>query len=282
MRTLIGGLAISVGIYLLLLLLLYLFQRQFLYFPDPIVPTDQALGQMDVAAVDISSRPEGRVRSLWWAARHAESPVFLFLHGNAGSHYNRIPIYQALAKDGAGVLGVGYPGFGGNAGIASESALFENAQDNYDWLMAQDVAPDRIVIIGESLGSGVATHLASQNDAAGLILIAAYTGMDDLAQRQFPIFPARYLVKDRYRSIDRIDRIGMPLAWIHGKRDQLIPFAMGQRLFDAANVPKSAHAVEQGGHNDLWIRGLGEIILDESQKMTRAAAATANHPITQR
>lgn len=267
MRTLFGGLAISAGIYLLLLLLIYLFQRQFLYFPDQTIPTDQLLGQSGGAAVSIRSDSDGDVRSLWWAPEQPGSPVIMFLHGNAGSHYHRTPIYQTLAKEGAAVLGIGYPGFGGNSGIPSETALFQSAQDNYDWLITQDIDPDQIVIVGESLGSGVATHLASQNDAAGLILIAAYTGMDDVAQRQFPFFPARYLVKDRYRSIDRIDRIGMPLVWIHGTRDQLIPFAMGQRLFDAANAPKSAYPVEQGGHNDLWILGVDDIIQVEVAKM---------------
>ncbi|MFK7842290.1 MAG: alpha/beta hydrolase [Sphingorhabdus sp.] len=276
MRILLTGLAILIGLYLVLLFLVYVFQRQFLYFPDQSVPSENQLNQIGIASVLIGSGPDGDVRSLWQEAGTSGSPVILFLHGNAGSHYHRIPIYQALAEDGAAVLGVGYPGYGGNAGSPTQATLFQIAQDNYDWLIEQGIPPSQIVIVGESLGSGVATHLASQNRAAGLILAAAYTGMDEMAQRQFPIFPARWLIKDRYRSIDRISDIEMPLVWIHGTNDELIPFAMGQRLFDAAGAPKEAFAIEKGGHNDLWQKGADQIVREASRKiLLRAKAETA-------
>jgi len=234
MRMILTGLAISAGLYLVLLSLVYVFQRQFLYYPDQSVPTESYLDQMGVTAVDVSSGPDGELRSLWRGPEASDSPVLLFFHGNAGSHYHRIPIYQALASDGAAVLGVGYPGYGGNAGLPNETALLRTAQANYDWLIEKGFRSDRFIIVGESLGSGVAARIASQNDAAGLILISAHSGMAEIAQRQFPIFPARWLIKDRYPSLDHIDRIDMPLIWIHGTRDELIPFAAGQRLFDAS------------------------------------------------
>ncbi|WP_343759345.1 alpha/beta hydrolase [Parasphingorhabdus litoris] len=203
--------------------------------------------------------------SLWRAPADQTKPVIIHFHGNAGSMASRLPIYQALAQDGAGVLAVGYPGYGGNPGKPSEEAFYAVAQANYDWLLAADYDPDRIVIAAQSLGTGVATWLASKNDAAGLILEAAYTGMDDMAQRQFPILPARLLIKDRYRSIDRIDQINMPLSWIHGTNDELIPFVMGQTLFDAAKGPKFAHPIKNGGHNDLWMRGIDILVRRDAQ-----------------
>ncbi len=266
MRTLLGGVAISVGIYLILLLLVFLFQRQFLYLPDQSVPSENHLNKMNVASVTIQSGPDGDTHSLWRDPLKDNSPVILFLHGNAGSHYDRIPMIQAIARGGAGILAVGYPGYGGNPGSPSEQALNAAAQANFDWLISQNITPERVVIVGESLGSGVATNLATKNEAAGLILIASYTSMDDMAQRQFPMFPAKWLVKDRYRSIDRIDRIDMPLSWIHGTADELIPFAMGQELFDAAKDPKTRHSIEQGGHNDLWSLGIDDIVRREAER----------------
>ncbi|MEP2990670.1 MAG: alpha/beta hydrolase [Parasphingorhabdus sp.] len=264
MRTLLGGVAISIGIYLILLLLVFLFQRHLLYLPDQFVPDELHLNKMDVTSMVIQSGPDGDIRSLWRVPLRDNSPVILFLHGNAGSHYDRIPVIQAIAQEGAGVLVVGYPGYGSNPGSPSEQALYAAAQANFDWLISQSIAPGRIVIVGESLGSGVAAHLATQNEAAGLILIASYTGMDDMAQRQFPIFPAKWLATDRFRSIERIDQIDMPLSWIHGTADELIPFAMGQQLFNAAKDPKTGHAIEQGEHNDLWSRGIDDIIRGEA------------------
>lgn len=267
MRFIFAGLASLAGIYLVILLLVFIFQRQFLYFPDQSVPPASYLDQMDVESVVIRSDADGDLRSLWHEPKAPDSPVILLLHGNAGSHFHRIPIYRALASDGAAVLGVGYPGYGGNIGSANESELFQTAQENYDWLIQKGIKPDRIIIIGESLGSGVAAYLASQNDAAGLIMVAAYTGMNDMAQRQFPFFPAGWLVKDRYRTIDRIDSINMPLTWIHGTEDELIPFAMGKSFFNAAKNPKTAFPIKDAGHNDLWDKGIDKIIRGVASKL---------------
>ena len=112
----------------------------------------------------------------------------------------------------------------------------------------------------------MATKIASGNEAAGLILEAAYTGMDDMAQKQFPFLPARMLAKDKYRSIDRIAQINMPLSWIHGTADALIPYSMGQRLFNAAKEPKTAHPIRGGTHNDLWLKGIDRIIRAEAKR----------------
>jgi hypothetical protein len=273
MRMILTGLSISFGLYLVLLLLVYVFQRQFLYFPDQSVPAESYLDKMGVTAVAVSSGPKGDLRSLWREPKASDSPVILFFHGNAGSHYHRIPIYQALAEEGAAVLGVGYPGYGGNAGTPNETELFQAAQANYDWLIQKGFKSDRIIIIGESLGSGVAARLASQSGAAGLILIAAHSGMDEIAQRQFPLFPARWLIKDRYPYLNHISRIDMPLIWIHGTSDKLIPFAAGQRLFDAARNPKTAYPIKNGGHNDLWDKGIDQIIRKVSIRLTTSAPA---------
>ncbi|QJB69309.1 alpha/beta hydrolase [Parasphingorhabdus halotolerans] len=132
--------------------------------------------------------------------------------------------------------------------------------------MAKGIAAERIIIVGQSLGTGPAVWLASKNSAAGLILEAAYTGIDDMAQKQFPFLPAKMLSKNKYPSIDRIRQINMPLVWIHGTADELIPFSMGQKLFDAADQPKTAVPMRNGGHNDLWERGIDEIIRAESAK----------------
>jgi len=273
MRLILAGLAALAAIYLVILLLVFVFQRQFLYFPGEAVPLPSYLDQMGLESVVIRSGADGDLRSLWREPTRPDSPVILLFHGNAGSHFNRIPAYQALAGAGAAVLGVGYPGYGGNTGAANEMELFQTAQENYDWLIRKGIKAERIIIVGESLGSGVAAHLASHNDAAGLIMVAAYSGMDDMAQRQFPFFPARWLVKDRYRSIDRIDRINMPLIWIHGTKDELIPFAMGRRLFDAAKNPKTAFPIKDAGHNDLWDKDIGKIIRDVATKLVPGVAA---------
>lgn len=207
MRMILTGLAISAGLYLVLLLLVYVFQRQFLYFPDHSVPTDGYLDKMGVTAVGVSSGPDGELRSLWRAPKASDSPVILFFHGNAGSHFHRIPIYQALASDGAAVLGVGYPGYGGNAGTPNEAELFQAAQANYDWLIQNGFRSDRIIIIGESLGSGVAAQLASQNGAATVSLIPCTLADQRSLPKSGPYRSDRYAVDLDLRNQRRIDPI---------------------------------------------------------------------------
>lgn len=261
-----NGLLFVGAMYVGMLVLIYVFQRSFLYIPDQQVPSELHLSKMDFQATQIVTGDGKQLTSLWRAPKDETQPIIIHFHGNAGSHFDRISIYQAMAGEGAGLLGVGYPGYGGNAGSPDEQALYQTAQANYDWLIAQGYSADRIVIVGQSLGSGVSTWLADKNNAAGLILEAAYTGMDDMAQKQFPFLPAKLLAKDKYRSLDRIDRINMPLSWIHGTDDDLIPFAMGQRLFDAAKEPKIAHPIKGGGHNDLWLKGIDRIIRADAKR----------------
>ncbi len=266
MRALLASLAISAGLYFAIVALAYSFQRDLLYFPSQTVLSEKQLEEADFEAVKIASKGAAELLSLWRPPADPTKPVVIHFHGNAGSLAVRLPIYQAMAQDGAGVLAVGYPGYGGNPGVPSEEAFYAAAQAHYDWLLVQGYGADRIVIAAQSLGTGVAIWLASRNEASGLILEAAYTGMDEMAQRQFPILPAKLLIKDRYRSIERIDQIDMPLIWIHGTNDELIPFAMGQRLFDAAKEPKIAQPIKNGGHNDLWMRGIDAMVRDGAQR----------------
>jgi fermentation-respiration switch protein FrsA (DUF1100 family) len=266
-----NGLLFLASLYLGSLVLAYLFQRNLLYMPDQAVPSQLHLSKMNFSKASIPINNGKVLSSLWRPPKDETRPALIHFHGNAGSHYQRIPIYQAMASEGAGVLAVGYPGYGGNGGNPSEQALYSAAQANYDWLIAQGYPPERIVIVGQSLGTGAATWLASKNDAAGLILEAAYTGLDDMAQRQFFWLPAKLLITDRYRSGDRIAQIDMPLSWIHGTNDELIPFAMGQRLFDAAKKPKKPYPIKNGGHNDLWQRGIDQIIRKEAVRFVAMA-----------
>lgn len=270
MRTILVCLAVFAGLYLLVLAFAYSFQRSLLYFPDQYVLSEQELAGTGFDTVKITAEGSGELQSLWRGPADQTKPVIIHFHGNGGSLAPRLSIYEAMAQDGAGVLAVGYPGYGGNPGAPSEETLYLAAQANYDWLIAEGHTPDRIVIAAQSLGTGVATWLASENEAAGLIVEAAYTGMDDMAQRQFSFLPAKRLIKDRYRSLDRISSIDMPLSWIHGTNDELIPFAMGQRLFDAARDPKIAYPIKNGGHNDLWMRGIDRVVRSDAKRFVSA------------
>ncbi len=204
--------------------------------------------------------PDGTRLVLWVAPPDDGKPVIAYFHGNAGSVGHRAGRFKWMRDRGWGVVALAYRGSGGSEGGPSEMAFGIDARAVYDALPAligQPVTGARIVLYGESLGSGVAVTLASERPVGGVILETPYAALDDLVQEMFPIVPVKALgmLHDPFRSIDRIERIHAPLLIMHGTWDAVIPFHQATRLFDAAADPKWYRWFERGRHYDLWRRG---------------------------
>jgi len=171
-------------------------------------------------------------------------------HGNAGniSSYGRPRWAAWMREHGMNVFQFDYRGFGESAGTPSEHGLYADAEAAYRYLIdSVGVAPERVVIYGHSLGSGVATHLASRVKAAGMIVEGAFTAVADRGQELYPWLPVRLISSNDFDSIGRISAIPMPKLFIHATNDEVIPYAHGQRLYAAAQAPKSFLSVT-GGH----------------------------------
>ena len=176
----------------------------------------------------------------------------LFLHGNAATIASRVNIahYTELRSLGLNVLAPEYRGYGGLEGVPTEDVLAADARAAYDYLRTvRHVAPSRLVIYGWSLGSAVAVRLASEVEQAALILEGAPASLVDIGQQRYPFFPMRLLMRNRFESIRRIDRIQAPILFLHSPEDAVIPIAEGRRLFDAARAEKAFVEVH-GGHVD--------------------------------
>jgi fermentation-respiration switch protein FrsA (DUF1100 family) len=152
---------------------------------------------------------------------------------------------------------VSYRGYAGASGSPSEIGLLQDAAAAYEFALAR-YAADRIVPWGFSLGSGVAVALAAERPVGGLILEAPYTSIADVASTAFPMLPVRYLLKDQFRSDQRIARVHAPLLFMQGGRDSTIPILLGEKLFALANEPKQFVRFPEGGHNDLDAFGATE------------------------
>ncbi len=176
----------------------------------------------------------------------------LVCHGNAGniSLALRQDWARAILGEGVGVVSFDYRSFGASDnGPLDEEGLYDDAQDIYDWMVAErHIAKDRIIIYGHSLGSGVATHLAARTEAAGLILEGAFTSVPDVGASHYWYLPVKLLAGERFASVERIDSIAMPKLMLHASDDTVIPFVFGQRLFDAAPAPKEFVTLT-GGHD---------------------------------
>ena len=178
-------------------------------------------------------------------------------HGNAGHigyHADRI---ERFAQGGYGALMLEYRGFGGNPGEPSEAGLLKDAAAALRFVAAQGVPARRVVLYGESLGTGVAVQAATRHQVGAVVLKSPYTSIAAAAQFHYPFIPASWLVSDRYNSLSRIAEVRAPILMLHGARDGVIPLRLGEALFAAAPEPKEQWIAPQAGHADLgWFGAL--------------------------
>lgn len=249
-------------VYACVMALLYVNQRAMIYVPDRTPPSPALYGVPEMQPVHVTT-DDGLTLEGWYKPPADErKSVILFFQGNAGSKGIRAFKSRIFTAEGCGFLLASYRGYDGNPGKPSEQGLYKDARAYILWLKEQGVSEDRLVIYGESLGSGVTVQMALEHPGLrGIILECPYTSMAAATQRHMPLIPVYFLVRDRYSSIRKIGRVKVPLYILHGKFDTIVPFSMGKRMFDAANEPKAMEIFPYGGHNDLYSQGAGDKIL---------------------
>ena len=233
---------------------LYIEQRHLLYLNKPGAETPDIAG-LAIRDVRIPT-PDGQTLEAWYEPPQPGKPVFLYLHGQGGSLEYGKWRYIRMHKEGVGYLALAYRGFSGSTGTPTEKGLFIDGLAAYDWLRAQGFADRDIVIHGHSLGTGVATYVASRRPARALILEAPFTAAVDVAQGRYPFAPVGLLMKDKFASRDRIKDVHMPVLIAHGTADTTVPFAEGERLYGLANPPKVFVRMVGSDHNTLVRDGL--------------------------
>src|SRR5262249_18388676 len=250
-------------IYLAILVLLFFLQRSLLYVPDRRRP-DLADTGLAPAMRAIEIVTADGLRLLAWYQPSTANPgaLLLYLHGNAGHIGDRGDRVRPYLDAGFGVLLVEYRGYGGNPGRPSEAGFYADARAAVDFLAQQGVTTDRIVLYGESLGTGVAVQMAVERDCAALVLEAPYTSVGAVAQSRYWMFPVRRLVLDKFDSLSKIGRVRCPVFIMHGERDRIIPVRYGRELFQATPAPKGAKWFADGNHTNFDEFGGPAAVLD--------------------
>ncbi len=203
-------------------------------------------------AVEFATDDGVRLSAWYFPARPAPDGArlaVLFCHGNGGNISHRLDYYGLLCNLGLTVLAFDYRGYGRSPGRPSEPGTYRDAEAALRWLGHQGFAPSNVVALGESLGGGIASHLATQAPLAGLILHSTFTSIPDLGAELFPWLPVRTLARIRYDTLARLPHIRAPVLLLHSRDDRLIDFRHAERNFAAANPPKSLREVP-GDHND--------------------------------
>jgi uncharacterized protein len=229
--------------------LMYLTQRKLMYFPDTVRTAPAAAGFAAAEEITLETADGERVIA-WHVPPRANNPLIIYFHGNGGSLRYRVERFRALTANGAGLFAVSYRGYGGSSGAPTEPGLLADADAAYAFAAAR-YPPERIVLWGESLGSGVAIALAAERKVSRLVLEAPFTSAADIGAAVYWFMPVRLLMKDQFRSDQRIARVTAPILILHGSNDAVVPVSFGERLFALANEPKRMVKIPGGGHNDL-------------------------------
>jgi uncharacterized protein len=244
--------------YAALLALLYLAQRSLLYFPDTrrMHPAEAGLRQAEEAMLQSA---DGVRVSAWHVPPREGMPVVIYFQGNGGGLDLRAERFRKLTADGAGLVALNYRGYGGSEGKPSELGIILDAKAAYDFAAGRYGA-DRIVLWGESLGTGVAVALAAEKPVARVILESPYSSIADVAASVYWFAPVRSLLKDTFHSDERIARVTAPVLVVHGERDTIVPIRFGEKLYALIRATKQFIRLPNAGHNDHDSHGMPEMV----------------------
>lgn len=238
--------------YLALAAGMYLFQRSVMYFPDP-SPALAADYQLEGFTTTTLTAADGTALTAWIRKAKEGMQTIVYFHGNAGHLGYRAEKFRSIAAAGFGLVAVSYRGYGGSEGSPSQAGLYNDAAAAFTYAREVLKIPEHsLILYGESLGTGIATYLATKHpDIALLVLEAPYRSVEARAKEIYPYLPVRYLIKDRYPLVALLPAVNAPVLIFHGTEDVIVPFAHGQAVYAAASDPKRFVVFEGKGHTNF-------------------------------
>lgn len=227
-------------------------ERGFIYYPVRELVGDPS--SVRLAFRDLAFEAKDGTRLHGWLVPGPTPTTLLWCHGNAGNISHRLENIRLFVDQlGVGVFIFDYRGYGKSAGVPTEAGLVSDALAAREALIRAGVAPERIVYFGRSLGAAVAIDLALAHPPRALILESPFLSVKAMANRTLP--GSGYLFRTRWDSAPKIPGVRAPLMILHGDADEIVPYAHGRALFDAAPEPKTFYAIRGAHHNDTYIAG---------------------------
>jgi uncharacterized protein len=203
----------------------------------------------------------------------------LLLHGNAASAFSADQLRhgEVLRNAGFSVLSIDYRGFGMSPGVPSEAAMYADAEAAFAVLVHRGIAPERIILLGHSLGSAPAVSLATRHRAAALVLFGAFTSIPDAAAERYPWLPVRYVASVQFDSLARMPSVCTPVVVTHSRADTTIPYSHALKLYAAAPEPKRLLIFDSSSHDGFG--GHVDALFDNVRSLEAALSAVLPSPL---
>jgi len=258
---------ILISVWVLLSLLLYILQPKFVYYPFSSLQATPKDAGLNYEEVYLTTSDNLKIHG-WFVAHDNPRATMLFLHGNGGNISHRLEKLLMYNQLGLSVFIIDYRGYGLSEGKPSEQGTYLDAEAAWDYLTKQKKIPaSDIIIYGESLGGAVASWLARRVEAGALIIESVFSSVEDMGKHYYPYLPVKLITRIKYPVTKYIREVPYPVLLIHSPADEIVPFAMGKKVYEAANQPKDFLEIT-GDHNsgflhsgDLYVNGIDRFIL---------------------
>lgn len=238
-------------------IVLMIFEEKFIYFPHrfPQGPYEQARSIPGLRDCWITTEDSVKIHA-WFVPGDSATCTLVIAHGNAGNISHRYLLLRSLQRHGFNVLMFDYRGYGRSDGSPSEEGIYKDGRAAFDFAVSlPEVRRDRLFLWGTSLGGAVAVDVATQRQAAGLILESTFSSAADVARAAYPFLPVQFFMHTKFNSIEKIRTLNIPILVIHGSQDSIVPLSLGRKLFHAAHEPKDFYEIPQADHNDTFFIG---------------------------
>ncbi len=248
-------------------------EKSFIFYP--ISEIDQTPKELGLPFEDITFTTEDGVRLNGWFIPSTEGDLtLLWFHGNAGNISHRLDNIRLLHdKVKIHIFIIDYRGYGRSEGSVSEAGTYRDASAALQYLRSRkDLDPKKIVFYGRSLGAAVAVDLAVREEPLALIIETPFASVREMAKAVLPFLPIGPFLRTRYDTLEKIRKVRGPLLVLHGEQDDIVPYAQGQRIFEAAPEPKEFYTIRGAHHNDTFIVGGDPYFAALKDFIDRAAA----------
>lgn len=243
-------LAWVLALYLLLTTMLYFLQEKLIFLPTELQQDYSYSFQETHEEFFLTTADGAKLNAIHFKKENSKG-LILYFHGNAGDLSRWGTITSFFVKKGYDVIVMDYRTYGKSTGKISEQALFDDAQLFYDYALKQ-YTEDAITLYGRSLGTGIATHLASKNNPTKLILETPFSSLMDVAKNRFSFLPLKWLLKYQFLSSEYIQKVNCPITVFHGTEDRVVPYESGVDLYESIPVKsKKMYTIDGGHHNNL-------------------------------